>query len=46
MLDFLDISLFISSFQSELPAADFNGDREFDFLDISAFISEFSKGCP
>jgi hypothetical protein len=45
-LDFADISLFVSSYQSVLPAADLNGDGQYDFADISIFVSAFSKGCP
>jgi T5SS/PEP-CTERM-associated repeat protein len=45
-LDFVDISLFVSSFQSGMPAADLNRDGQYDFIDISMFVSGYSKGCP
>ncbi len=46
VLDFFDISAFLSAYSSADPAADFNGDTNFDFFDISAFLSAFAAGCP
>ena len=46
MLDFFDISAFISAFGSQNPAADMNNDGLYNFFDISAFITLFSAGCP
>lgn len=45
LLDFLDISAFLSAFGNQDAAADLNGDGAFDFLDISAFLSSFAAGC-
>ena len=46
VLDFFDISAFLSAFSTQDPAADFTGDGTFDFFDISAFLSAFGAGCP
>ncbi len=46
VLDFFDISTFLTAFGIADPAADFTGDGSFDFFDISTFLIEFSSGCP
>ncbi|MBL4809102.1 MAG: S8 family serine peptidase [Phycisphaerales bacterium] len=46
VLDFFDISAFLSAFGANDPISDFNGDGAWDFFDISAFLSAFSSGCP
>ncbi len=46
VLDFFDISMFLSAFTVGDRAADFTGDGVLDFFDISAFLSEFIAGCP
>lgn len=46
VLDFFDISVFLSAFGSANPAADFNDDGQLDFFDVSAFIAAFNAGCP
>jgi hypothetical protein len=46
ILDFFDVSAFISLFNDQNPEADFNGDGYFDFFDVSAFINAFNQGCP
>lgn len=46
VLDFFDISAFLTAFGEMDPIADFNDDGSFDFFDISAFLTEFSSGCP
>ncbi|MBL4809513.1 MAG: hypothetical protein JKY43_05590 [Phycisphaerales bacterium] len=46
VLDFFDISAFLSAFSNSDPAADFTGDGVYDFFDISAFLSAFGAGCP
>jgi hypothetical protein len=45
-LNFFDISVFLSAFNSQDPIADFNGDGEYNFFDVSVFLGEFSTGCP
>ncbi len=46
VLDFFDISTFLTAFSSQDPIADFTGDGQFDFFDISAFLTAFGQGCP
>jgi hypothetical protein len=46
MLNFLDVSMFLSAFGSQDPVADFNTDGMFNFLDVSQFLSMFGAGCP
>jgi hypothetical protein len=46
VLDFFDISAFLSAFNSQDSAADFNNDGVFNFFDVSAFLNEFNAGCP
>ncbi len=46
VLDFFDISEFLTAFGAMDTIADFNDDGNFDFFDISAFLTEFSAGCP
>ena len=46
VLDFFDISAFLSAFVSQNPIADFTGDGIFDFFDVSAFLGAFGAGCP
>lgn len=45
-LDFFDVSLFLSAYNSSDPIADLTGDGLFDFFDVSAFLSQYSQGCP
>ena len=46
VLNFFDVSAFLSAFSSNDPIADFTGDGVFNFFDVSAFLSAFSTGCP
>src|SRR5690606_31762981 len=46
MLNFFDISAFLTMFLAQAPEADFTGDGLFNFFDVSAFLSAFSAGCP
>lgn len=46
VLDFFDISAFLTAFGAMELVADFNNDGNFDFFDVSAFLTEFSSGCP
>ncbi|MHA7814808.1 MAG: GC-type dockerin domain-anchored protein [Phycisphaerales bacterium] len=46
VLDFFDVSAFLSAYSAQDPAADFTGDGQFDFFDVSAFLNAFSAGCP
>ncbi len=46
MLNFFDVSAFLSAFGTQDPAADFTGDGLWNFFDVSAFLSAFGDGCP
>ena len=46
MLNFFDVSAYLSAFAAMDPVADFNGDGAFNFFDVSAFLSAFAAGCP
>lgn len=45
-LNFFDVSAFLSAYNSQDPAADFNGDGSFNFFDVSEFLTVFNAGCP
>lgn len=45
-LDFFDITAFLTAFNDEDAAADFDANGRFDFFDITAFIQQFNLGCP
>ena len=46
LLNFFDVSAFLSAFAQQDPAADFTDDGAFNFFDVSAFLTAFSAGCP
>ncbi len=46
ILDFFDISAFLTSFNAQDPIADFTGEGIYDFFDVSAFLQAFAAGCP
>jgi hypothetical protein len=46
LLNFFDVSAFLSAFSVGDPSADFTGDGAFNFFDVSAFLQAFSDGCP
>jgi hypothetical protein len=46
VLDFFDVSQFVSDFAPNNPNADLNNDGLFNFFDVSAFIQAFGAGCP
>ncbi len=45
VLNFFDVSDFITLFLEQHPGADFNGDGAFDFFDVALFLSAFQAGC-
>lgn len=45
VLDFFDVSAFLSAFSVQDPSADLTGDGVYDFFDVSAFLSAFNAGC-
>ena len=46
VLNFFDVSAFLSAFNSLDPVADFTADGVFNFFDVSAFLNAFNAGCP
>jgi enediyne biosynthesis protein E4 len=46
VVNFFDISAFLTLFSSEHPQADLTGDGVLNFFDISGFLSDFAQGCP
>ena len=46
VLNFFDVSAFLTAFNTQQPAADFTNDGLYNFFDISAFLSAFNAGCP
>lgn len=46
VLNFFDVSAFLSAYNAMNPAADFTGDGVFNFFDVSAFLSAYNAGCP
>lgn len=46
LVNFFDVSWFLSEFNNQLPGADINGDGLFNFFDVSAFLMAYNVGCP
>lgn len=46
VLDFFDVSEFLSRFAASDPAADLVDDGVLDFFDVAAFLTAFAMGCP
>lgn len=46
VVNFFDVSVFLSVFASSDPIADFTGDGNYNFFDVSAFLTAFGEGCP
>lgn len=46
MLNFFDVSAFLSLYTSGDLGADFTDDGVLDFFDVSAFLGAYSAGCP
>lgn len=46
MLNFFDVSAFLTAYNAMDPVADFNDDSMFNFFDVSAFLSAYNAGCP
>lgn len=46
VLNFFDVSAFITAFNTSQPDGDFNKDGNFNFFDVSAFLGAFNTGCP
>ncbi|MEZ6165397.1 MAG: GC-type dockerin domain-anchored protein [Phycisphaerales bacterium] len=46
LLNFFDVSAFLSAYNIMNPTADFNNDGLFNFFDVSAFLNAYNAGCP
>jgi FG-GAP repeat len=46
LINFFDITAFVSAFLASDPAADFTNDGLYDFFDVSAFLAAYKAGCP
>lgn len=46
VLNFFDVSAFLSAFSAQSADADINNDGIWNFFDVSAFLTAFSGGCP
>jgi len=46
ILNFFDISTFITLFNANDPIADFHADGLFNFFDVADYIAAFNNGCP
>jgi hypothetical protein len=46
VLNFFDVSFFLTLFNAQDPLADFTGEGTWNFFDVSAFLTEFNLGCP
>lgn len=46
LLNFFDVSLFLTAYNAQDPSADFNNDGSFNFFDVSEFLGLFAQGCP
>ena len=46
VLNFFDVSAFLSAYSVQDSSADFTGDGVFNFFDVSSFLSAYSAGCP
>ena len=45
VLNFFDVSAFLSAYTAMDPIADFDGNGVFNFFDVSAFLGAYSAGC-
>ena len=46
ILNFFDVSAFLSAYNAQQPAADFTGDGLYNFFDVSAYLGAYNAGCP
>ncbi len=46
VLNFFDVSAFLTAFSAQDIIADINGDGVHNFFDVSAFLTLFGAGCP
>ncbi len=46
LLNFIDVSDFLTAYGNQDPSADFEFDGLYNFLDVSAFLAAYGAGCP
>lgn len=46
LVNFFDISRFLTLFSDAHPQGDVSGDGRFNFFDVSAYLQQFNAGCP
>lgn len=46
VLNFFDVSAFLTLYLQQHPQADLSGDGLFNFFDVSAFLLQYQSGCP
>ena len=46
VLNFFDVSAFLTAFTGGDPVGDLNGDGLYNFFDVSVFLQSFAAGCP
>ena len=46
VLNFFDVSAFLSNYTAQDPSADYDNNGGFDFFDISLFLGLYNFGCP
>lgn len=46
VLDFFDVSSFLSLFNAQDPSVDYDRNDSWDFFDVSAFLNAYNAGCP
>ena len=46
VLNFFDVSVFLTAFSNAEPGGDINGDGVHNFFDVSAFLTQYNQGCP
>ncbi|GAB4382752.1 MAG: hypothetical protein Kow0022_00960 [Phycisphaerales bacterium] len=46
LLDFFDVSAFLTAFAEGDPTADWLADGRLDFFDVQAFLGDYAAGCP
>ena len=46
VLNFFDVSAFLSALNAHDPSADLTNDGNFNFFDVSAFLGALNAGCP
>ncbi|MEX0876343.1 MAG: GC-type dockerin domain-anchored protein [Phycisphaerales bacterium] len=46
VINFFDLSWFLTEYNNQLPGGDINGDGNYNFFDLSLFLMSYNQGCP